>query len=166
MKKAQGLSMETIIVIALALIVLVVIGVFFFSGMGKQSSLISQQVGSATGGETGMKKTECQSVCTAVSFTTISGSCTATNLANYPEVKEWHTKNCPCYSSCSVNLQGGGKCDLNTAWGCCTVSGVSTSTALDTTTNCGSCGKKCTGTGISCVGGLCCTTAGVCTAPT
>lgn len=142
MSKGQEMPMNTIVVIALALIVLVVVGVFFFMGMSRQSGLLTQQVGAATGGEEGMKKTECQSVCTSVSFTSISGSCTVSNLQSYPEIMSYVNKNCPCYSSCSVSMQGGGTCNLNKVWGCCN----SVSTALNTLTNCGSCGTTCSGT--------------------
>lgn len=112
MGKAQGLPMNTIVIIALALIVLVVIGVFFFTGMGRQSALITQQVGAATGGEKGLAKAECQSLCTSLAFTSISGDCTAANLGNYPEIVEYCCKECHLLISCSVTV-GGSSCSLN-----------------------------------------------------
>src|SRR3989339_878302 len=101
MRRGQGLPVNMIVLTALALLVLVVVGVFFISGFGKASGSVNIIEAS---------QADCQAVCQSLSsmaftyndcitFETAYGGLASTNPA-----KEY---GCTCenYGSCTVTLR-------------------------------------------------------------
>ena len=82
-KRAQGLSMTTIVVAALALLVLVVLALVFTGRMGNFS--------------TGVKEVaDCKQACTAAGFNGEPETCTTDSQNKLPGIKDQSGNTCCC----------------------------------------------------------------------
>jgi flagellar basal body-associated protein FliL len=70
--KAQGLPINTIILIVIAIVVLAAVLLFFFTGFGKPSGTLSEQ----------QALSNCQSKCSVIASSNPTSAATAATLAN------------------------------------------------------------------------------------
>lgn len=119
MRKAQGLPMSTIVVTALALLVLVVIGAFFISGMTRQTGAMAGWIGRTTGGNETILKAECNSMCLDITAVMIS-DCPSNGrmvIKNTNELLAFYKKGCPCFVTCDAVTETGASCRLSATFG-------------------------------------------------
>lgn len=118
MRKGQGLPMSTIVVTALSLLVLVVIGAFFISGMTRQTGAMAGWL-KVTGGNETTVKAKCNSLCLDIAGITISSCPTdgRTVIKNTPELKEFYKNVCPCFITCDAVTETVANCRLSAAFG-------------------------------------------------
>lgn len=119
MRKGQGLPMSTIVVTALSLLVLVVIGAFFISGMTRQTGAMAGWIGRTTGGNETTLKAECNTLCLDITGITISNCPTDGRalILDTNELEAFYKKGCPCFVTCDAVTETGASCRLKDTFG-------------------------------------------------
>ena len=115
--RGQGLPISTIIIIALALLVLVVVGAFFVTGTGRQLSAAMPQL---TPEETAALRTSCQQKCNMMIMLDFTDVTCGADLKAKPEVAAFCADECDTVSTCKVTVSDGSggtaDCTLDTTF--------------------------------------------------